>query len=155
MGDFTTGEIIVATECDHVFHKRCCQEWLRQARTCPVCRTDIPNSLPGRGSNEDEMRDEESFGGRDYNEPPNRLPLNREEFHHEVVNLLRMLRRHEEMIRERINPQTDGNDVEMQDRGSSIPNRVTVDAEPNVSSSMRSAEEGRSVTNRRSRTAAV
>ena len=43
MGEFEPGDSIVATECDHIFHKRCCQEWLRQARTCPVCRSDIPS----------------------------------------------------------------------------------------------------------------
>mmetsp|Transcript_21249 Transcript_21249/g.27402 ORF Transcript_21249/g.27402 Transcript_21249/m.27402 type:complete len:670 (+) Transcript_21249:171-2180(+) len=45
MVDFQSSDEIVATECDHVFHKQCCQEWLRQACTCPVCRTDIPLSL--------------------------------------------------------------------------------------------------------------
>ena len=34
--------VIVETSCKHVFHKRCCREWLRQARSCPVCRMDIP-----------------------------------------------------------------------------------------------------------------
>ena len=43
MGEFEPDDSIVATECDHIFHKRCCQEWLRQARTCPVCRCDIPS----------------------------------------------------------------------------------------------------------------
>ena len=45
MVEFDSNEEIVATECDHVFHKICCQEWLKASRTCPVCRTDIPNSL--------------------------------------------------------------------------------------------------------------
>ena len=45
IGDFATGEVIVVTDCRHVFHKVCCQEWLRQARTCPVCRMDIPSLL--------------------------------------------------------------------------------------------------------------
>ena len=43
-------ENVVETSCKHVFHKECCREWLRQARSCPVCRTDIPaayeNSIP-------------------------------------------------------------------------------------------------------------
>mmetsp|Transcript_30086 Transcript_30086/g.44590 ORF Transcript_30086/g.44590 Transcript_30086/m.44590 type:complete len:602 (-) Transcript_30086:262-2067(-) len=45
MGDFTLEEEIIVTQCEHVFHKTCCQEWLLQARTCPVCRTDLPNSI--------------------------------------------------------------------------------------------------------------
>eukprot|EP00814_Leptocylindrus_danicus_P009554 CAMPEP_0116029746 /NCGR_PEP_ID=MMETSP0321-20121206/16346_1 /TAXON_ID=163516 /ORGANISM="Leptocylindrus danicus var. danicus, Strain B650" /LENGTH=730 /DNA_ID=CAMNT_0003504227 /DNA_START=52 /DNA_END=2241 /DNA_ORIENTATION=+ len=44
MVDFVGDDVIVATECEHIFHKQCCQEWLRQSRTCPVCRTDIPAS---------------------------------------------------------------------------------------------------------------
>lgn len=35
---------VVETSCKHVFHKQCCREWLRQARSCPVCRMDIPAS---------------------------------------------------------------------------------------------------------------
>ena len=34
----------VETNCKHVFHKQCCREWLRQARSCPVCRMDIPSA---------------------------------------------------------------------------------------------------------------
>jgi len=45
MGEFCSREDIIVTECEHIFHKRCCQEWLKQARTCPVCRSDIPRSL--------------------------------------------------------------------------------------------------------------
>jgi Ring finger domain len=39
---------IVQTDCGHVLHKSCCSVWLRQARTCPVCRTDIPNAQAER-----------------------------------------------------------------------------------------------------------
>uniref|UniRef100_A0A7S3L0S7 RING-type domain-containing protein n=1 Tax=Amphora coffeiformis TaxID=265554 RepID=A0A7S3L0S7_9STRA len=53
---------IVETSCKHVFHKQCCREWLRQARSCPVCRMDIPLALersdrptsPSEGSNAEE-----------------------------------------------------------------------------------------------------
>ena len=38
--EYKEGEVIVATPCDHVFHKRCCQEWFQLSRTCPVCRLD-------------------------------------------------------------------------------------------------------------------
>ncbi|GKY99720.1 hypothetical protein MPSEU_000926000 [Mayamaea pseudoterrestris] len=44
MDAFAQDDCIVKTACDHVFHKSCCKEWLRQARTCPVCRTDIPSA---------------------------------------------------------------------------------------------------------------
>ena len=45
MVDFTPDDEIVITECSHVFHKSCCEEWLNHARTCPVCRQDIPSTV--------------------------------------------------------------------------------------------------------------
>ena len=54
MSEFVQDEEIVSTECDHLFHKKCCEEWLRKARTCPVCRTDIPSTLDMDETEEDE-----------------------------------------------------------------------------------------------------
>jgi len=99
MSDFSDGEVIVVTNCEHVFHKRCCQEWLQQARTCPVCRTDIPTALD---MSEHGSEDDGSWDGDPSRPRPNRPPLNREEFHQEVVSLLRLLRQHEERIRDRL-----------------------------------------------------
>lgn len=52
MEDFRTGRhndyTIIKTPCEHTLHKSCCSVWLRQARTCPVCRTDIPNAQAER-----------------------------------------------------------------------------------------------------------
>lgn len=53
MEDFRTGrhnadDAIVITDCGHILHKNCTSVWLRQARTCPVCRTDIPNAQAER-----------------------------------------------------------------------------------------------------------
>jgi hypothetical protein len=45
MSDFLPQDVIISTPCSHVFHKICFSEWLDLARTCPICRTDIPNSL--------------------------------------------------------------------------------------------------------------
>lgn len=45
MEDLMCQDVLVETPCKHIFHKHCCREWLRQARTCPFCRTDIPESL--------------------------------------------------------------------------------------------------------------
>lgn len=45
MCNFVPGDVIVETACEHVFHRRCCEQWLQQARSCPVCRLDIPDSL--------------------------------------------------------------------------------------------------------------
>jgi len=101
MSDFSEGDVIVVTNCEHVFHKRCCQEWLQQARTCPVCRTDIPTALgmSEHGSDAGDSADGET------RPRPNRPPLNREEFHQEVVSLLRILRQHEERLRDRVSNQ--------------------------------------------------
>jgi hypothetical protein len=104
MGDFVTGQVIVATECQHVFHKRCCEEWLRQARTCPVCRMDIPSSLS-----------EDTDDHHVVPEPPpptSRLTRpfpGREDFHQDVVGLLQILRRQEHRVRQRNNA-SDGAD---------------------------------------------
>jgi hypothetical protein len=45
MEDFRRSDVVVETYCKHVFHKQCCREWLLQARSCPICRTDIPSHL--------------------------------------------------------------------------------------------------------------
>jgi len=50
MAEFTTREVIVATACNHVFHRECCDQWLKQSRTCPICRTDIISALDDASS---------------------------------------------------------------------------------------------------------
>jgi hypothetical protein len=76
MEDFKEQQVIVETACRHVFHKQCCREWLRTARTCPVCRTDIPATL-------EDLSEETSH--------PPRIPLG--PTGRPVVGLLRILRR--------------------------------------------------------------
>ena len=94
MTEFVDGDTIVATECDHVFHKRCCQEWLKQARTCPVCRMDIPNSLENRTEATPALTAPgPSFPGR-------------QDLHEEVANLIRIWRGGRE----------DGHEVELSSR---------------------------------------
>lgn len=43
--DYAPGDGIVATPCEHVFHKQCCKEWLNLSRSCPICRRDIVEAL--------------------------------------------------------------------------------------------------------------
>lgn len=93
MEKFTATEEIVATECNHVFHTQCCRDWLRQARTCPVCRMDIPDAL------------DRAAQARDRSIPrPQHVRIrdaSRTHLHHEVVSLLQILRSSERRIRRR------------------------------------------------------
>ena len=85
MENFTGTDAIVETRGQHVFHKPCCRDWLRHARTCPVCRTDIPTSLEG-------TEDQEGDGDTGFG-PSSSSLVGRNDLHHEVVSLLHILRR--------------------------------------------------------------
>jgi hypothetical protein len=92
MEHFTPNELIVATECNHVFHKQCCASWLRQARTCPVCRMDIPNAL------------EQAQGQGRRIQQPRRVRIqeaSRTHLHHEVATLLQIVRSRDLRLRNR------------------------------------------------------
>lgn len=39
--DFGPAEIIVRTPCGHYYHKHCLGEWLKLAKSCPLCRSDL------------------------------------------------------------------------------------------------------------------
>ena len=57
--EFAAGEVIVVTPCEHIFHKRCCHEWLQHSRTCPNCRSDLVNSIMSAlGANEESTVEE-------------------------------------------------------------------------------------------------
>lgn len=90
MSDFSTREKIVVTECEHVFHYGCCDEWMKQARTCPVCRTDIPESL----GIDNEANDEESSNARYYVRGFlfARAPFRSNQFQEDLVTLVSLLR---------------------------------------------------------------
>lgn len=42
---FNAEKEIVCTPCDHYFHKECLGEWLKLARTCPLCRKDLDETV--------------------------------------------------------------------------------------------------------------
>jgi hypothetical protein len=44
---FGPGKAIVRTSCGHYYHKECLAEWLRLARTCPLCRCDLDEAAAG------------------------------------------------------------------------------------------------------------
>jgi len=39
--EFNSEKAIVQTPCGHYFHQSCLGDWLKLARTCPLCRTDL------------------------------------------------------------------------------------------------------------------
>ena len=97
--EYAAGEVIVVTPCEHVFHKRCCHEWLQHSRTCPNCRTDVPEAL---GMNEtstlgeqDDRHDSAPAAGRGghISDPREHRNRGREEFRREISNLVHFLRR--------------------------------------------------------------
>jgi hypothetical protein len=144
MEDFVSNEVIIETECNHVFHKQCCREWLRQARTCPVCRMDIPSAF----ENVDENSENNSQRQRRGPSPrlgfgPTGRPFARSEFR-EVISVLRLLRQRRlgsETAAEASSSETarDGASINNTRNNQSLP---TVVALEDVASSL---EEGRGI----------
>lgn len=98
MSEFLAGEVIVVTPCEHIFHKRCCSEWLQHSRTCPYCRADLPDAL---GMNEEstieELQDVENSviedGRQDEDGDDNNIEQTNSERREFRQNLLRIFRR--------------------------------------------------------------
>lgn len=130
MEEFIETDTIVKTACTHLYHRHCLADWLRHARTCPVCRMDIPSSIENRTTATD---DENSF-----DEVPNHAPVashgshsrlglvpatrtfgRNTDIHHEVVSLLQIIRRSE--IRNRQTSSSGGvSSGELRNRSGSI-----------------------------------
>lgn len=48
LGEFNARVPIVSTPCQHYFHEACLADWLKLARTCPLCRCDLDEAThPG------------------------------------------------------------------------------------------------------------
>ena len=45
MAPYSVGESCRTLPCLHFFHAGCCDAWLKQSRTCPVCRCDCSRVL--------------------------------------------------------------------------------------------------------------
>jgi hypothetical protein len=39
--DYQSGESVSSLACDHLFHKKCLEEWLKHKNECPLCRTEL------------------------------------------------------------------------------------------------------------------
>jgi hypothetical protein len=42
---FCVTKPIVVTPCRHYYHKECIGDWLKLARTCPLCRSDLDDTV--------------------------------------------------------------------------------------------------------------
>jgi hypothetical protein len=45
MEDFENSESVKVTDCFHVYHGRCIEEWFKVSKRCPVCKHECGNSL--------------------------------------------------------------------------------------------------------------
>jgi Ring finger domain len=128
MEHFSARDTIVETECLHRYHKHCLADWLRQARTCPVCRMDVvPTSLrQGEGSTGENQQvpvQEQTANTTGGPQHQNRLSLGpatrtfgrNTDIHHEVVSLFQIIRRSE-----RRNRQASSGSTELRNRTGSI-----------------------------------
>ena len=41
LDEFNENEILFQLICNHYYHKKCINDWLRKNRSCPLCRTDL------------------------------------------------------------------------------------------------------------------
>lgn len=89
--EYEPGDGIVATPCDHIFHKQCCKEWLQLSRSCPICRRDIVEGL-GEGTTLEDLSSSDP-GSHRINNPEARRSSRG--WQREASNLLRFLRRHQ------------------------------------------------------------
>jgi hypothetical protein len=65
MDHFDVNDTIVKTECSHYYHRQCLSDWLSNARTCPVCRMDIPGALERRRNDQEDHPSSPQAGGHD------------------------------------------------------------------------------------------
>jgi len=119
---FRRTDEVVETACKHVFHKQCCREWLLQARSCPMCRVDIPTNL-------ETPPEETSEGTRS----PSQIPIG--PTGRPVAGLLRMLNSSDSTVSSRSSRHT-GTPLRSRTASASLPESST-----DVS---RDVEEGRS-----------
>jgi hypothetical protein len=132
MEHFSTRDAIVETECLHRYHRHCLADWLRQARTCPVCRMDVVPTSP-RQTDSSSVDNQDVPSVQEQSAPPlegaqnqTRLSLGpatrtfgrNTDLHHEVVSLFQIIRRSE--LRNR---QSSAGSTDLRNRSGSIENR--------------------------------
>ena len=53
-------------KCNHSYHKKCIDKWLKNAPTCPICRVDLLDD-----NLKDEVKDDDNDEVKDYNDNDN------------------------------------------------------------------------------------
>jgi len=58
--DLLEDEVVRRLRCDHIFHIPCVDNWLRENKTCPVCKVEVvPPLLKEEDSQEEELAEED------------------------------------------------------------------------------------------------
>ena len=39
---YIENELVCVLSCNHFFHEKCIEEWIKYKNECPICRTNIP-----------------------------------------------------------------------------------------------------------------
>ena len=128
MEHFTATDMIVETECKHLYHRNCLADWLRQARTCPVCRMDVVPTASRQETTEetneessiDEQNQDAAQASPQQNNRLSFVPATRTfgrntDIHHEVVSFFQIIRRSEMR-----NRQNSSGSTELRNRSGSI-----------------------------------
>jgi len=50
LATFDDSKEVRVTQCGHLFHSRCLENWLKLRRACPLCRQDVTLGLEGGGA---------------------------------------------------------------------------------------------------------
>ncbi|MEO0910672.1 MAG: RING finger domain-containing protein, partial [Pseudomonadota bacterium] len=126
MENFTANDTIVETECNHFYHRQCLADWLSNARTCPVCRMDIPEALERRdeqldASSTHQDESENQVQGEDQHNrgigigPVTRTFARNTDMHHEIMMMHHQIVRRSE-FRNRTTSSSDAPSAELRNR---------------------------------------
>jgi len=64
--EFSVEKAIVRTPCQHLFHQACLGEWLKLAKTCPICRCDLDSATEALAVDLKDVK--QVSGSRDFEE---------------------------------------------------------------------------------------
>ncbi|EDQ89942.1 uncharacterized protein MONBRDRAFT_7692 [Monosiga brevicollis MX1] len=67
LAEFETGDVVRTLPCKHEYHKECCDPWLTERRTCPLCKIDVLEAI----------NSQENAAAADAGTPSTRTPRSR------------------------------------------------------------------------------